>query len=123
MSLFMYCNFQRDLVEGFRVLIRLSEKMIQGVLVESDKMELRFHKDRLDKQIESGFHELGKQIHHLYVFQGVSDFLKDFKIHELIDQTNQLINERKELFEEQPPKEELKSQTGEDDEGKPSLKE
>jgi len=123
MSILVYCNFQRDLVEGFRVLIRLSEKMIQGVLVESNKMELRFHKDRLDKQIESGFHELGKQIHHLYVFQGVSDFLKDFKIHELIGQTNNLINERKELLEEQPAQEETESQTEEDDEGKPSLKE
>jgi len=115
MNLKNFGHIQRDLTEGFRVLIRSSEELIRSVSTESKKMNLRFQMDRLDKQIENSFRELGKQIHDLYVFQGMSDFSKEFKIHELIDQTNQLINERKKLVAENSTNEETESLREEDE--------
>ena len=123
MNLINFGHIQRDLAEGFRVLIRSSEELMQSVSTESKNMNLRFQMDRLDKQIESCFRELGKQIHNLYVFQQMSDFSKEFKIHELIDQTNQLINKRKQLVSEDSTKEETDSHRKAEDQGENSLKE
>lgn len=111
-------HFQRDLTKGFRVLIRSLEEFVQGTYRESKKITLKFQMDRLNTQIDNCLRELGKQIHELYVFQGMSDFSKEFKIHELIDQSNQLINQRKELAMESSTKEEtefLKEEEKEED--------
>ena len=108
-------HFQTNLLEGFRVFIRSSEELIQSVSTESKKINLRLEMERLDKQIESCLRELGKQIHSLYVFQGMSDFSKEVKILELINQTNQLINDRKKLVAENSTNEETGSPREEDE--------
>ncbi len=120
MELNNFGHFQRDLTEGFRVLVRSLEEFVQSASSESKKMSLRFQMDHLDKQIENCLRELGKQIHDLYVFQGMSDFSKEFKIHELIDQSNQLINERKQLVAENSTKDETEFLKEEEDEGENS---
>lgn len=107
-------HFQRNLTEGFRVLIHSLEEFVQSTSGESKKMIHRFQMERLDIQINNCLRELGKQIHELYVFQGISDFSKEFKIHDLINQSNQLINERKELAVENSTQEETESPKEED---------
>jgi len=118
MHLKNFAHIQRDLAEGFRVLIQSSEELMESVSTESKNMNLRFHEGRLDTQIEVCFRDLGKLIHGLYVFQGKSDFSKEFKIHELIDQANELINERKKLIAENSTDQETESLGDKEDEGK-----
>ncbi len=108
-------QIQSDLREGFRKLLELLKNIAENAVHESGKVGFRLRRNKLEKQLESCYQEIGRRAHLLVISKGLTDFSHDTEITRLMEQVSELIDESEKLSQEvhEEGKESLEEQDSE----------